>query len=66
MNSLEKLKIRLKDSGEIVEKNSDEMRRNIHPVQCAVWTLFCEKYKYKGEMSIQSVFEKAPSKKIKL
>ena len=56
INTLQKIKRKMRDEALLVDHAEDEIRENMTPLQCAKWTTFCEKYKYRKDISLDEKF----------
>jgi hypothetical protein len=55
--TLQQIKRKMREEALLVDHAEDEIRENMNPEQCAKWTVFCEKYKYRREVSLDLKFK---------
>jgi phage-related protein len=47
----------MREEAILVDHAEDSIREHMNPEQCAKWTVFCEKYKYRKEISLDLKFK---------
>lgn len=56
VDKLERIKEKFIQEGIVMEGTTDQIRELINPIQCAHWTLFAEKNKYRKQILLDAPF----------